>query len=181
MVTTDIIQQAFKIRRAKKIKETEIIEFIKENWKSVKFDDNFIKDNLPISLDVFWKDPRSYFLLMELKGVIKAAISFCTLFNDKDTDICFLKNFYVHNEIRGMGIGKLILNACMIKAEEMNYRLVYLETKKTFKRAIHLYKKYGFEEVSYALVQTEYPADIFMIANIEDVIYRLATNKQTYM
>ncbi|NND06848.1 MAG: MarR family transcriptional regulator/GNAT family N-acetyltransferase [Saprospiraceae bacterium] len=60
----------------------------------------------------------------------------------------------VHPEFRGLGIGSKLLRTAIGFARTNGSRCIILYSNKRLKPALHLYKKYGFEEV--ALEQTEY-------------------------
>lgn len=49
---------------------------------------------------------------------------------------------------RGLGYGKLLLEFMIEKAKEQNVENITLEVKVTNNIAIHLYEKYGFEQVA---------------------------------
>ena len=49
---------------------------------------------------------------------------------------------------RGLGYGKLLLEFMIEKAKEQNVENITLEVKITNNIAIHLYEKYGFEQVA---------------------------------
>ncbi len=63
-------------------------------------------------------------------------------------DICeFVKMYYVQ-EIRGLGLGKKLLEICIQNASEMGYSEMYLETLERMTAARKLYEKFGFNQIS---------------------------------
>ncbi len=63
-------------------------------------------------------------------------------------DICeFVKMYYVQ-EIRGLGLGKKLLEICIQNAREMGYSEMYLETLERMTAARKLYEKFGFNQIS---------------------------------
>ena len=58
---------------------------------------------------------------------------------------CELRKMYLDPKMRGMGVGKYLLERALLKAKELGYQTVTLETAEVLKEAIGLYKKYGFE------------------------------------
>ena len=62
-------------------------------------------------------------------------------------NICELRKMYLLKEIRGKGLGKIILDTAIDIAKEKNYKKIILETISALKTAIFLYKRYGFKEI----------------------------------
>lgn len=62
-----------------------------------------------------------------------------------ESDVCELRKMYFQKEVRGLGLGKQLMEECLAKAKKLGYKTCYLETISSMKRAGHLYKKYGFE------------------------------------
>ncbi|MCM4164296.1 MULTISPECIES: GNAT family N-acetyltransferase [unclassified Arenibacter] len=65
-------------------------------------------------------------------------------FNGQDAE---LKRMYVRPESRGLGIGQLLLSACMETAKKLNYKSIKLDTADFMKSAIKLYTDNGFVEI----------------------------------
>jgi putative acetyltransferase len=64
-----------------------------------------------------------------------------------NTTDCEVKRMFVHADSRGLGIGKLLLSACIGLAEKLNYECVKLDTADYMHAAIKLYTEIGFEEI----------------------------------
>ncbi len=65
----------------------------------------------------------------------------------KHSDIrCEMKRLYVTPAVRGLHLGDALVNAVIKAAEKAGYKEMVLDTLSEMKSAIHLYKKYGFEE-----------------------------------
>lgn len=58
-----------------------------------------------------------------------------------------LRKMYFDKSLRGRGLGKLVLNRLIGEAKRRGFRQIYLETNSVLKKAIHLYRKFGFEPV----------------------------------
>ena len=56
-----------------------------------------------------------------------------------------LVKFYLKPQHRGQGIGKNLMSDCLIKASEIGYQYIYIETQEVFANAIKLYEDYGFK------------------------------------
>jgi putative acetyltransferase len=59
-------------------------------------------------------------------------------------DTCELVKMYLLPEVRGKGIGKLLLTNCIEFAKQEGYKKMYLETMNELKQAVHMYEKTGF-------------------------------------
>lgn len=60
-------------------------------------------------------------------------------------DTCELVKMYLVPEVRGMGLGKKMIETCFDNAREMGYKNIYLETMPELEKAVKVYEKLGFE------------------------------------
>lgn len=65
-------------------------------------------------------------------------------FNAPDT--CELKRLYITPDARGLGAGRILMEAAIAKARELGYKEMLLDTLATMVAARGLYAKYGFKE-----------------------------------
>ena len=88
--------------------------------------------------------PRGALLLARLRGrpIGCGALKFHP---DKPTE---LKRMWVAAEARGLGLGRRLLVELERHAKEAGTRVVRLETNRTLKEAIHLYRSSGYREVA---------------------------------
>ena len=63
-----------------------------------------------------------------------------------DEHTCELRKMYLHKAYRGKGLGKLLMEDALSKAEQLGFERIVLETASVLKEAIALYKSYGFIE-----------------------------------
>jgi len=84
----------------------------------------------------------TFYVLEEKGGEIIGAYGLYTI--DKQT--CELRKMYLHSSCRGKGLGKLLLENALLKARQLGFNRMLLETASVLKEAIALYKSYGFEE-----------------------------------
>ena len=61
--------------------------------------------------------------------------------------ICELKRMYVKKEVRGQGLGKVLLAKALEIGKQLNYDRMRLDTLVTMNSAIQLYEKAGFYEI----------------------------------
>ena len=63
-------------------------------------------------------------------------------------DYAELAKFYLIMEVRGIGIGKELMQQCFQSAIEMGYKKLYIESLPEFSQAVSMYEKYGFERLN---------------------------------
>ena len=57
---------------------------------------------------------------------------------------CELRKMYFLPEIRGLGLGKRVLERAVEHARRLGFKAIVLETISVLQRAIHLYTRFGF-------------------------------------
>ncbi len=83
-----------------------------------------------------------YIFMAEYEG---KPVGTCSLVKTADPKYDFeVAKFAVDNTIRGKGIGKMLMDACIEKAHEKDGKRIFLETNHLLKAAIHLYERFGF-------------------------------------
>ena len=60
---------------------------------------------------------------------------------------CELQKMFFLSEIRGLGLGRSLLQKLIENAKLFGYKQCYLETLDRMNRAVHLYTKFGFKEL----------------------------------
>jgi putative acetyltransferase len=61
-----------------------------------------------------------------------------------------LVKYYLAEKVRGLGIGRQLMEKCILSARELNYKQLYLESMPHFSKAVRIYKKLGFRELPQA-------------------------------
>lgn len=80
----------------------------------------------------------------------------------RNTDTwCEMKRLYVAAEARGTGLGERLLEAILVRAKELGYRGIRLDTLADMRAAQQLYRKYGFVEIE-GYYDTPVEGTIFM-------------------
>jgi putative acetyltransferase len=67
---------------------------------------------------------------------------------------CELRKMYYLPEVRGRGLGRQMIAACLAAARELGYQRCYLETLTGMDTAQHLYQSFGFEKLCAPLGNT---------------------------
>jgi putative acetyltransferase len=60
---------------------------------------------------------------------------------DGDEKVCELRKMYFRQEVRGLGLGQLLMEKCLAEARLMGFEQCYLETLRSMKGAEKLYRK----------------------------------------
>ncbi|MGC6421118.1 MAG: GNAT family N-acetyltransferase [Chitinophagales bacterium] len=65
----------------------------------------------------------------------------------KSKDVCQLQKIYVLKDFLSMKIGFELQDSLLKKAKELNFNTIWLSVLNSNERAIHFYKKTGFEKI----------------------------------
>ena len=88
--------------------------------------------------------PRGAFLLATVDGEPVA----CGCLKPIGPRVGYLKRMWVAESARGLGVGRRMLAALEAQARELRFRTLRLETNKTLREAIALYRSAGYREVA---------------------------------
>ena len=78
---------------------------------------------------------------------VDGTVAGCVGFRKLDDDSAELKRMYLRPAFRGMHISPKMLEKCLCDASALGYKRMYLDTLRSLKSAIGLYRSYGFEEI----------------------------------
>lgn len=59
-------------------------------------------------------------------------------------DTCELVKMYLLPQVRGIGLGRKIIESCIAAAKEKGYKNIYIETMPELQQAMKTYEKFGF-------------------------------------
>lgn len=116
----------------------------------------------------FYSAPKSiYFIAEENNRIVGGGGIFPT--DGLPADTCELVKMYLLPEMRGKGIGKLLIDASLEFAKQAGYKRVYLETMKELAKAVTIYEKLGFTVLSEPLGNTgHFACTIRMIKQLSE-------------
>ena len=77
-----------------------------------------------------------------------------------DDNNCELKALYLDPGLRGLGLGRELMNMVILKARELGYRSIFLDSMSQYKEAMRLYERAGFMMID--RYNDNYYADVFM-------------------
>ena len=96
---------------------------------------------------------HAYFVA-ERDGEVIAGAGIAPLAGSERKGVCELRKMYALPAVRGLGVGRRLLEVCLEAARAAGYRTCYLETMKHMHRARALYEKLGFRELDGPLGNT---------------------------
>lgn len=110
--------------------------------------------------EAFQRPGRKYFVVESADGSVMGGAGYSYL--PGETETCELVKMYFRPELRGLGIGKMLLQHCQEEARKAGYRNMYLETIDKMKAAIGLYEHLGFRRIPGHMGNTgHYSCDVF--------------------
>jgi putative acetyltransferase len=113
-----------------------------------------------------FQTPRSVYYVAELDNEIVGGGG---IFPTKDLpeDTCELVKMYLYRQVRGIGLGKLLIQKCIVYAKEAGYKNIYLETMPELKQALKTYEKFGFEYIDRAMGNSgHFGCDLWMLKQL---------------
>lgn len=123
-----------------------------------------------ISLDKMtetYNNNKSIYFVIDHDGQIIGGAGIAPLDNFEG-NVCELQKMYFLPEARGKGLGSLMMETCLKKAQEFGFEKCYLETMPYMEDARKLYRKFGFEGLEKPLGDTgHYSCNVWMIKNLE--------------
>jgi putative acetyltransferase len=94
-----------------------------------------------------YRGPRAaYFVVARDDGAIAGGGGFAPLAGG-DAGTCELRKMYFLPELRGLGLGRELLERCLEGARGAGFRTMYLETLANMTRARALYERSGFRRL----------------------------------
>ncbi|TDH25600.1 GNAT family N-acetyltransferase [Segetibacter sp. 3557_3] len=81
---------------------------------------------------------------------------------------CELVKMYLSPGVRGLGLGRLLIDKCLQFATETGYRQVYIETMPELRKAVTVYEKFGFNYLDGPLGNTgHFGCDVWMLKKLD--------------
>lgn len=104
-----------------------------------------------------YSEEKSAYFVVEKEGKIIGGAGIAPLENGPK-EICELQKMYFLSEARGLGLGVKLMEVCLEKARQFEFKKCYLETMPYMVNAQSLYKKSGFEYLDKPLGNTGHNA-----------------------
>ena len=114
----------------------------------------------------FQNAPRSVYYVAEHQNEIVGGGGIFPS-NGLPADTCELVKMYLYPQVRGIGLGKLLIQKCISFAKESGYKNIYLETMPELKQALKTYEKFSFEYINGPMGNTgHFGCDLWMLKKI---------------
>lgn len=114
-------------------------------------------------LSEIFQTPGSIYYVAELNGEVVGGGGIYPT-EGLPIDTCELVKMYIYPNVRGIGLGSLLIQKCISWAKEAGYKNVYLETMPELKQALNTYAKFGFEYIDHALGNSgHFGCDLWML------------------
>ena len=97
-----------------------------------------------------YNNESSVYFVLESQGHILGGAGIAPLLNGAP-DTCELKKMYFMPELRGQGLGQILLKRCLDEAKSRGFKKCYLETVARMVQARKLYERMGFNKLTGAL------------------------------
>lgn len=68
-----------------------------------------------------------------------------------------LVKYYVDSSARGIGVGRALMEKCILSAQQMGFSQVYIESLPDFEKAIGIYEKQGFRSLPKPMTKFGHP------------------------
>ena len=141
--------QGIEIRRMEQVDNASLAKIIRDTLTefganhpgTVYYDET--TDHL---FDVF-QHPLSYYFIATMDGVVMGGGGIYPT-DGLPESTCELVKMYLLPAARGRGLGKMIIDRCLVKAQEKGFKNVYLETMPELQQAIKVYEKFGFKNLN---------------------------------
>jgi putative acetyltransferase len=116
--------------------------------------------------ELFQSAPLSAYYVAEKNGeLIGGAGIFPT--EGLPANTCELVKMYLHKSARGMGLGRYMIDQCILTAKEKGFTQIYLETMPELKKAVSVYEKFGFHYLDGPMGNSGHNGcDIWMLRDI---------------
>ncbi len=116
--------------------------------------------------ELFINEPLSaYFIALKDGVIVGGAGIYPTVGLPKNT--CELVKMYLSKEARGLGLGRKMINHCLMIAKQKGFEQVYLETMPELKKAVAVYKQFGFDYLAGPMGNSGHDGcDIWMIKKV---------------
>lgn len=113
-----------------------------------------------------FQTPRSIYYVAEYMGELVGGGGIYPS-DGLDEDTCELVKMYLRKKVRGIGLGKHLIEKCIDFARQAGYKQIYIETMPELKQALKTYEKFGFEYIDHPMGNTgHFGCDLWMLKKL---------------
>lgn len=144
------LHNQYTIRKLHKSDLPQLINLIKTIWSEFGFDSShpqasIFEEELHKTYEAYTCKKSNYYVLVNEKKII-GGVGFAPLIGVNES-ICELKGMYLSSQLRGLGLGSVILKNALQDAKSKGFKKCYLETMNFMHGANTLYIKFGFKKL----------------------------------
>lgn len=115
-----------------------------------------------------YDNDRSVFYVVEMDGRVLGCGGIAPLDGSDDPEVCELRKMYFRDELRGLGMGRQLMELCLKDAKRLGFRKCYIETVERMEAAGALYRKFGFQRLGSAMGCTGHTTcDVHMVRDLD--------------
>lgn len=103
----------------------------------------FYDDTTDHLFELFASTPKSGYFIAERDGMIVGGAGYFPTEGLPETT-CELVKMYLNASVRGMGLGRKMIDYVLAEAKKVGYTEVYLETMPELNKAVKVYEQFGF-------------------------------------
>lgn len=126
----------------------------------------FYDDSTDHLFELFAAEPQSaYFIALQGDVVVGGAGIYPTEGLPENT--CELVKMYLNKAVRGLGLGRKMIDHCLEVAKQKGFEQVYLETMPELNKAVAVYEQFGFSYLKGPMGNTGHNGcDIWMLKQL---------------
>lgn len=141
------LKHEYKVRNLIRKDVPQLIYLIKTVWAEFGFDSNhadavYFESELNKTYESYMIKNSNYFVLVQGEKIVGGA-GYGPL-PGVDENICELKGMYLSSQLRGLGLGAVLLQKILVETQKQGFKKCYLETMDFMHGANTLYKKFSF-------------------------------------
>lgn len=119
--------------------------------------------------EIFSSTPRSVYFVAEKNGKIVGGGGIFPSPGLPD-DTCELVKMYLLPEVRGIGLGRTLIQKSIAFAKEAGYGNIYIETMPELQQAMKTYEKFGFQYLKGPMGNTgHHGCSLWMLGKVEQL------------
>lgn len=136
----------------------QLIKEVLDSYHLYQFRPAYVDQDVD-DLETNYFNNNGYFWIVENGlGTIIASVAIYKI----DDHTCELRKMYLKMQEQGKGIGRMLFQTAIAKAQELGYTKMVLKTNSKLETAIAMYKKYGFEFETISACDQKADCDVSM-------------------
>ncbi len=144
----------------------QLIERVMQEYGAVGPGFSIVDAELTAMAEAYQADKHRYFVVTDRVGKVVAGSGVAPLLG-AGASVAELRKMYSDPAVRGQGLGRALLRACIDFARQSGYRRLYIESMSTMREACSLYSTFGFKRRQKPLGNTgHHGCDVYMLLDL---------------